>query len=800
MKFTLSWLKEYLDTDASSAQIVEKLTALGLEVESVQDRGAQLADFVVAEILDAQPHPDADKLRVCNVRTATDERVIVCGAPNARAGLKVVLADIGVWIPAGDFRIKKTKIRGVESCGMMCSADELGLSDGSDGIIELPLDTPVGAKVVDVLGLNDVLIDIAITPNRGDCLGVYGVARDLAAAGLGRLRPLDVSAYASHKQSDVTVSIVTQDCPLFAGRSINSVRNGDSPQWLQDRLKSVGLRPISTLVDITNYFTIAFGRPLHVYDADKVQGNIVVRPSREGEELQALNGKTYTLPKNLCVIADEAGALGLGGVIGGEPSGCSADTTRVVVECAWFEPAAIVRSGRALGIDSDARYRFERSVDAGFVEAAAHMATRMIVELCGTDATQVGELVVAGHAPTLSRTITMRAADITALGGIALPEAEIQRILSAIGCKVEDVQGDGDAGAWRVTTPSWRADMEGKADIVEEVLRISGYDAIAEVPLPQAARPLVAAQPNSVDARTRTARQILASRGLLGVCHFAFIDRENAQRFQGDAKLLVEVINPISAELDTLRPSLVPALLAAVQRNVDRGFKDVALSEVGSVFGGIGMEHQHAMAVAVRSGATPQHWHDKPRPVDVFDVKADVLAVLAGYGMDTEKLRITTDVPAWYHPSKSGRIGLGKTTVAYFGMVHPAWLRQAGVEQDVALCEIFIDNVPQKRGKAEAIALKVSDFQATKRDFAFVVDEALPAADVLSAVRNAEKTLLKEVQLFDVYAGKGVPEGKKSLAISVVLQSDDKTLLEDDIVRVSQSIIVAAQKIGAQLR
>ena len=795
MKFTLSWLKEYLDTDATQAQIVEKLTALGLEVESVQDRAAELADFVVAEILEAEQHPDADKLRVCKVRTVSDERVIVCGAPNARAGLKVVLADIGVWIPAGDFRIKKAKIRGVESCGMMCSFDELGLESSSDGIIELPLDAPVGAKAVDVLGLDEVVIEIAITPNRGDCLGVYGIARDLAAAGLGTLKPLDKSAVVSHQKSDITVSIKTEDCRLFACRSIKNIGNGDSPAWLQERLKSVGLRPISALVDVTNYFTVAFGRPLHVYDAKKLSGNIYARASVAGEELLALNAKTYTLPENLCVIADDAGVLGLGGVIGGEPSGCQLDTTEVFLECAWFEPAAIVRSGRALSIDSDARYRFERTVDTGFVVDAAEMATRMIVELCGNANTQVGELVVAGTVPDLSKTVSMSAQDVASLGGVDLHADEIKNILQRLGFVVKDT-----ASGWSVTSPSWRPDIDGKADMVEEVLRIHGYDNIPEASLPPVVRGAAGTEVKVDEQRARISRRVLAARGLLGVCHFAFIDRVNAERFKGNAKALVEVINPISAELDTLRPSLVPALMQAVARNIDRGFKDVALYEVGGVFSGIGADRQHAMAVGVRSGATPTHWEAKPRSIDVFDVKADVLAVLSALGMDTDKLKVTTDVPAWYHPGKAGRIGLGKLTVATFGMLHPSWLRQAGIEQDIAVFEVHLDAIPQKRNKAEAVALKVSDFQATKRDFAFVVDAALPAGELLSAIRGAEKVLLKDVQLFDVYAGKGVPEGKKSLALSIVLQADDRTLSEEDILRVTNAVLAAAKKTGAELR
>ncbi len=792
MKFTLSWLKEFLDTDAGLGTIVEKLTALGLEVESVVDKSAELAPFVVAEIVKADPHPDADKLRVCQVLTMTGERTVVCGAPNARAGIKVVLADIGVMIPAGGFRIKQSKIRGVESNGMLCSASELGLDGDSAGIIELPNDAPIGASIVSVLGLDDVLIEIAITPNRGDCLGVYGVARDLAAAGLGTLKTLDISPVKSQVKTPITIQTKTENCRAFAGRLIKHVKNGESPQWLQDRLKSIGLRPISALVDITNYFTFAYGRPLHVYDATKITGGIVARDAMEGEILAALNGKTYKIPVGLCVIADDAGVLGLGGVIGGEASGCSETTTDVLLECAWFEPAAIARTGRALSIDSDARYRFERTVDAGFVMHAAELATKMIVELCGGSETQVGELHLAGALPDLTRHIMFDPKTIATLGGLELPEREVKKILHDLGFKVE-----ASGSAWKVTTPSYRPDVEAKADIVEEILRIHGYDAIPEVVLPPITTKAVETNPQ--EQRTRITRRTLAAQGMLGVCHFAFTDRASAERFKGYGTL-VEVINPISSELDTMRPNMLPALMQAVQRNIDRGFKDVALYEVGAVFSGLGSAFQHGMATGVRTGNTATHWLDKPRAVDVFDVKADVLAVLASLGMDTEKLRVDTNVPDWYHPGKSGRIGLGKITVATFGILHPAVLRQYGVEQEIAAFEIHLDNVPQKRNKDVREALKVSDFQATKRDFAFVLDDAIPAADLVAGIRGAERVLLKDISLFDVYAGKGIPEGKKSLALSVIMQAEDRTLSEEDITRVTTAIISAAKKLGAELR
>lgn len=796
MKFTWSWLKEYLDTDASLQDVLLKLTDLGLEVESVHDKSVELAPFVVAEIVDAQPHPDAEKLRVCTVRTAKDDRIVVCGAPNARAGIKVVLADIGVMIPRDGFCIKKAKIRGVESNGMMCSASELGLSGDAEGIIELPSDAVVGSSIIDVIaGLKDAVIEIAITPNRGDCLGVYGIARDLAAAGVGVLKPLNIKDNVINAKSSLSICIKTNKCGLFSGRLMKKIKNVESPEWLRDRLIAVGLRPISALVDITNYFSIAYGRPLHVYDASKVSGGITVRESKEKEKIQCLNGNSYELTSGLCVIVDDASVLGIAGVIGGEPSGCTLETTDVFIESAWFEPSAVMQSGRALSIDSDARYRFERGVDPQFVIPALEMATHVINELCGTSSTEISEIVTAGAVPDKTRTITMCADDIAALGGISLPEADAIAILQRLGFQVKAGHGE-----WSVTTPSWRPDMEGRADVVEEVLRVHGYHNIPEVPLPAMSVPLVSEDVNSETCRVRAAQRVLALRGMLGVCHFAFVDRESAERFQADATL-VEVINPISADLSVLRPSLIPALLQSTQRNSDRGIKDIALYEVGGVFKGIGSENQYNMAVGVRAGSTPAHWQEKPRPVDVFDVKADMLAVLAALGMDTDKLKVTTEgLPAWYHAGKSGRIALGKLTIAVFGVLHPAWLRKYGLETEVAAFEVYVDNVPKKRNKGEATALKVSDFQVTKRDFAFVVDASLPAGELMSAMRGAEKTLLRDVQLFDVYAGKGVPEGKKSLAISVWLQADDRTLSEDDITRVTNALLAAAKKTGAELR
>lgn len=789
MKFTLSWLKEFLDTQASAEAIVEKLTAIGLEVESVENPAEQLADFTVAEILAAERHPDADKLQVCKVMTHTGERQIVCGAPNARAGLKVVLADIGVTIPNGGFQIKQAKIRGVESSGMLCSADELGIGGDAAGIIELPATARVGDKAAGALGLDDIIIDIAITPNRGDCLGIYGVARDLAAAGMGKLRPLNREPVTGGGDAERGIQLQTPDCKLFVGRLIRGVKNGESPDWLKKRLESVGLRPISALVDVTNYMTVAYGRPLHVYDADKLTGDIIVRTSEDGEAVEALNDKAYTLSEGLCVIADESGAaLGIGGVVGGTSTGVTGATKNVFLEAAWFEPQAIARAGRVLQVDSDARYRFERCVDPAFTQTGAEVATRMILALCGGEAS---ELTIAGQPPSLTRKILFTPQSVEQLGGLQVDDEEASDILEALGCSIE-MGFDG----WQVSTPSWRPDLEDKPDLVEEILRIKGYDAIPETPLPQLRG---AEEENSPYAKSRSVRRTLAAQGLKECCHFAFVSRAQAEQFATQA-LLVSVVNPISADLDTMRPSLLPALLQALAKGTARGITDNALFEVGVVFAGVAPEQQPLAAAGVRMGHDKLHWSGKPHVWDVYDARAELEAALAAAGFGG-KAQVASGAPAWYHPGKSGTLSVGKTVLGYFGVVHPAIQRFFDLEQEVVAFECFLGAVPAARKKARREALKLSDFQPSARDFAFVVDAGIAADELLGAVRMAERQLIRDVTLFDVYAGKGIPEGKKSLAISVTLQADDRTLSEDDLTRVHQAIILAAEKkCGAELR
>ncbi len=785
MKFTLSWLKEYLDTDASPEVIAEKLIAIGLEVESVEDKGSVLRNFTVAEILHAEKHPDADKLNVCKVLTYAGERVIVCGAPNARAGIKVALADLGTTIPANGLVIEKRKVRGIESNGMLCSATELGLGDDSAGIIELPVDAKVGESIVNVLGLDDVLFDIAITPNRGDCLGVYGVARDLAAAGLGKLNLLDAEAVAGKGSAGRAIHLDTEDCRLFVGRLISGVQNGTSPEWLQKKLKSVGLRPISTLVDITNYFTIAYGRPLHVFDADLLRGDIRVRPSKDGESLEALNDKAYNLPEGLCAVCDDSGVIGLGGVVGGSSTGCTESTKNVFLEVAWFEPVAVARTGQALTVDSDARSRFERTVDPLFVLPGAEMATRMILELCGGEAS---EITVAGSAPDLVREIAFAPEDVQRIGGADVDAVKAESILNALGFIVAK-----NSTAWSVKNPSWRPDMESRADIVEEILRIAGYDLIPELSLPQA----MGEASESAALPEWELRTTLVQRGLKESTHFGFVSAKEAAPFMGSSER-VSVINPISADLDTMRPSLLPGLLTALKRNMARDYFELGLFECGTVFHGPGAEQQPLMLAGVRTGHEPQFWEGKPRAYDIFDVKADAFALLETLGF-TGRVQVTSDVPQWYHPGKSGSLRLGKQVLGTFGEVHPAILRTWKIEQPVMAFELFPHAVPRK-AKKEREAIRLSDYQAVVRDFAFVVNADVPADDLLGAVRGAEKKLVQKVELFDVYEGKNVDAGKKSLAVSVTLQAGDRTLTEDEISKVAQAIVAAAQKFGASLR
>jgi len=799
MKFTLGWLKSHLDTTAPLAEIVKRLPMIGLEVEGVEDRARDLAPFIVVDVVEAKQHPDADRLRVCIVDTGKEKVQVVCGAPNARTGMKGVFARAGLTIPGTGVELKSGMIRGQASNGMLVSLREMGLGEDHSGIIDLPADAPVGQPFAPVLGLDDPVIDIAITPNRADCLGVRGVARDLAAAGLGTLKPLAIQAIPGRFASPIGIRIETPEapgaCPLFLGRHIRGVRNGPSPAWLQDRLLAVGLRPISTLVDITNLMTLDVNRPLHVFDAAKLKGGIIVRMARPGETLLALNGKTYALDETMTGVCDESGVLGLGGIIGGESTGCTEATTEVYVEAALFDPVRTATTGRKLEVLSDARYRFERGLDPAFVRDGLEMATKLILDLCGGEPS---EIVTAGAVPEWQRSYTLRPSRVLNLGGLDLPAARSRAILESLGFAVA-----AGGETLSVAPPSWRGDIQGEADLVEEVLRIEGFESIPTVSMPrESALPAPAVTP--AQRRVREARRALAGRGLVEAVTFSFMPSGHAALFGGERPDLL-LANPISADLDCMRPSILPNLIQSARRNADRALADLALFEVGPQFGGDKPEDQRSMATGLRAGRTgPRHWAQPPRGVDAFDAKADALGLLAGLGLATENLQITADAPAWYHPGRSGTLRLGpKTILGWFGELHPGVLAGLDAAAPMVGFEVFLDAIPApkaKSGRARPL-LRLSPYQPVERDFAFVVDAGVPADQILRAAKGVDRNLIDRAAVFDVYEGPGVGEGRKSVAVTVRLQPTSGTLGEAEIEGVSKKIVAAVEKAtGATLR
>ena len=793
MKFTLGWLKSHLETEARVEDIAVALTNLGLEVEEVIDRAAALAPFVVGHVVEATKHPDADRLTVCIVDTGADRVQVVCGAPNARTGMKGVFAAAGVRIPGTGLDLKKSVIRGVESAGMLCSAREIGIGEDHEGIIELADDAPIGAPAASVLGLDDPLIDIAITPNRGDCLGVHGVARDLAAAGVGKLVPLAAEAVKGGFENPTGVSFdftaeAADACTLFAGRAIRGLKNGPSPDWLRQRLLSVGLRPISALVDITNFLTLDRARPLHVFDADKIAGDLTVRLARQGETLLALDAKAYELDPSMTVIADESGVLSLGGVIGGESTGCTDESVNVFVEAAFFDPVRTAATGRKLNIESDARYRFERGVDPASTLPGIEAATRLILELCGGEASRV---TVTGAVPEVTKAIRFEPKRVMGLGGVDVAEEESRRILEALGFGTSEMNG-----AIGVRVPTWRSDIEGEADLVEEVLRVYGYDRIPAVPFAKVgvlSKPVEA----PVQRRRRHAARALAANGMVEAVTYSFLAEAHARLFGGGDPALT-LANPISAELTDMRPSLLANLIVACGRNADRGSPDLALFEVGPAFADDTPDGQHAVAAGVRAGASgPRHWLAPGRAVDVFDAKADALIALGAAGAPAASLQITPGAPAWYHPGRSGAMRLGpKRVLAHFGEIHPRILRALDVKGPICGFEVFLDLIPapRKRGGKARPALDASPFQAVERDFAFVINADVGAEAVVRAAQSADRKLISGVSVFDQYGGKELGAGKKSIAISVRLEPTEATLTEAEIEAVSAKVIDAVNK------
>ena len=809
MKFTLSWLKDHLDTKASLEELTEKLSAIGLEVESVEDASAKLGAFTIARVAEAKPHPNADRLRVVQVETEKGSPLleVVCGAPNARAGMIAVFAPLGTFIPGSGITLEKRPVRGIVSNGMLVSERELELSEAHEGIIELPADMAkhIGARYVDVMGLADPVIEVKLTPNRPDCTGVRGIARDLAAAGLGKLKPEPkVGKVEGELACPIAIKVefskeAADACPVFAGRYIKGVKNGPSPAWLQSRLKAVGLRPINALVDVTNYISQDRGRPLHVYDADKLWGPVRARLGQNGETLLGLDGKEHLIDEAMCVIADDNGPLGLGGVMGGAASGSTEETKNVLIESAYFDPQRTAATGRRSGLMTDARYRFERGVDPASTLPGLDLATDMILKLCGGEPSKAK---IAGKVPAAKRVIPFDFARVAKLTGLTLKDSEIKTILEKLGCTL-----DAKTKTVKVTVPTWRPDIHGPADLVEEVVRIAGLDRVPATPLPRAvgiAKPVLTER----QRRARRARRLLAGRGLIEAITWSFVPRAEAEAFGGGAPAL-ELANPISSEMSSMRPSLLPGLLAAVKRNRNRGFADIGLFELGQAYRGDAPEDQVLSTSGVRAGTAKlagsgRHWDGAAADVDVFDAKADVLAVLSALGFDPGKAQITRDAPSWYHPGRSGTLRLGpKLVLAHFGEVHPATLKALDIDAPAVGFEIFLEALPPEKARGRAKPpLAAIDLLPVRRDFAFVIDRSVAASDVVRAAHSADKALIQIVSVFDVFEGGSLAsEGKKSLAIEVTLQPVAETLTDQDIEAVSEKIIAAVKKAtGGEIR
>jgi phenylalanyl-tRNA synthetase beta chain len=804
MKLTLAWLKEHLDTDAPLAVIVDKLTMIGLEVETVADRGKVLAPFSIARVISAQPHPNADRLRVCMVDTGSGDPVqVVCGAPNARAGMKGVFVPPGAFIPGKDITLSVGKIRGVESRGMLVSEFELQISDNHEGIIELPDNAPVGESYARWTGVDDPVIEINLTPNRPDCTGVNGIARDLAAAGLGKFKPRPVQSvkgrFPSPSKMTLDFGSTASLCPAFGLRLVRGIRNPSSPEWLARRLRAIGLRPINALVDITNFITHDRGRPLHVFDAAKVKGNLTVRRARAGESLIALDGKRYELDETMCVIADEQGVESLAGIMGGETTGCSEATTEVLIESALWDPVNIAHTGRKLGINSDACYRFERGVDPAFMLPGLELATQMVLDICGGEPS---EIEVAGRVEIPERHIDFPVDEVARLAGLKIGPAGITDVLGRLGFGVV-----AEGSSLKVSVPSWRPDVAGKADIVEEVVRIVGVDRIPSVVFDRGEAPRKPVL-TTLQVRRRKAAHALAARGMVEAVTWSFIAKDKAQLF-GGGKAELALKNPIASDLSDMRPSLIPGLAAAAQKNSDRGFPDVALFEVGQVFRGDQPQEQLTAAAGVRRRLAKgtghgRHWSSPPIEVDAFDAKTDALAALAAAGAPTLALQVVPGGPPWFHPGRSGTIQIGPQTIlGHFGELHPRALAILDTEGPLVAFEVILENIPEPKAKASRTkpALELSPFQPVERDFAFVVDRAARADDIVRAAHGADRKLISKVTVFDVYEGAGIAADKKSIAISVTLQPREKTMTEEEIDAVAGKIVAEVSKrTGAVLR
>ncbi len=811
MKFTLSWLKDHLDTDEPLEKLADKLTMIGLEVEHIEDKSKTFAPFTIARVVSAVQHPNADRLRVCMVDTGeTSDKgepayiQVVCGAPNARDGLISVFAPPGTHIPGKNITLSVGTIRGVESRGMLCSAAELEISDDHDGIIELPADAPVGVGYAEWAGLGDPLIEINLTPNRQDCTGVHGIARDLSAADMGRFKDPTIKPVIGEFPCPVKVTVEDASlCPGFALRMVRGVKNGPSPEWLQKRLTSIGLRPINALVDITNFMTYDRARPMHVFDAKKVHGDLTIRRARDGETLKALDGRIYTLDPNVCVIADDKGVESLAGIMGGEETGCDETTTDVLIESALWSEINIAQTGRRLGINSDARYRFERGVDPAFMVPGLEMATQLVMKLCGGTPS---ENVVAGQALPEDRVIDFPLSEIKRLAAIDVSLVEVRRILGHLGFMVA-----GSGPVVKVAVPTWRTDVQGKADLVEEIVRIVGVDKVPMTPFDRGEAPRKPVL-TPIQSRTRKARRALAARGMVEAVNWSFIARTQAELFGGGSSELA-LANPIASDLSDMRPSLLPGLVAIAQANADRGFADVALFEVGQIFRGDGPQDQFMAAAGLRRGIASsaglgRHWSGSAT-VNALDAKADAFAVLAAASAPVAALQIATsdeskNFPAWLHPGRSAAIQIGPHNVlGYFGELHPRVLDELKAEGPLLGFEVILDRIPetkQKPTRAKPV-LELPAFQPVSRDFAFIVDRAVKAADIVRAAQNVDRKLVSGVTVFDIYEGKGIDADKKSVAIAVRLQPRDRTFTDQEIDAVAGKIVAeVAKRTGGSLR
>ncbi|MEN3150413.1 phenylalanine--tRNA ligase subunit beta [Neorhizobium sp. IRAMC:178] len=799
MKFTLSWLKDHLETDATLDEICERLTAIGLEVEDIDDKAAY-KPFVIAKVLSAEKHPSADRLKVLMVDAGDGKPVqVVCGAPNARAGLIGAFAKPGTYVPGIDVTLAVGNIRGVESHGMMCSEKELDMSDNHDGIIDLAEDAPVGTPFASYAGLDDPVIEINLTPNRPDCTSIHGIARDLAASGLGTLKPQAKPDFKTEGQTTVGLKIILDDerlCPGFGLRLVRGVRNGPSPLWMQQRLKAIGLRPINALVDITNFMTFDHGRPMHVFDAAKVKGDLTVRRALEGETVLALDTREYKLNPGNVVIADDNGVESIGGIMGGEHSGCDENTVDVLIESALWDPINIAKTGRSLGIITDARYRFERGVDPEYMVPGLDRTTQLVLELCGGVAAEAKVVGYKGHQP---KVVDFPYAEVKRLTGLEVSTEESRHILTRLGFAVE---GSGERVS--VTVPSWRPDVDGKADLVEEVMRIHGVDQIRPEPIEKLSS-VNGKILTTLQIRTRTAKRALASRGMLEAVTWSFIPEDQARLFGGGARGL-KLANPIAADMSDMRPSLLPGLLSAAQRNADKGFGDVAIFEVSGTYENDRPEGQRRVAGGIRRGTasingTGRLWSNTAKgggkPVDVFDAKADALAVLEACGLPMGNVQIEKGAPAWYHPGRSGTIKMGpKVVLGYFGEFHPKTLGALDVSGVLCGFEVFLDAMPEPKKKATRTKppLELSPFQVVKRDFAFVVSSDVEAGAIVKAATTADRKLITGVNVFDVFEGASLGEGRKSVAIEVLIQPVERTLTDEDFDALTGKIVANVEK------